>query len=76
MKCPYCDQEMQQGEILADPRGGMVFQQEGQKIGFFDGLAGVGRIEAARGSGWTKTRIPADYCPRCKKMIFDTEVTK
>lgn len=76
MKCPYCDQEMQQGEILADPRGGMVFQQEGQKIGFFDGLAGVGRIEAARGSGWTKIRIPADYCPRCKKMIFGTEVTK
>lgn len=75
MLCPYCQNEMQRGEIIADPRGGMFFRQEGKKLGFWDSLAGVGRIEAAKG-GWSKLKLPADYCPKCKKMIFDTEITQ
>lgn len=75
MKCPYCDREMTHGDILADPRGGMHFRKEGEKLGFWDSLGGVGRIEAAKG-GWSKLRIAADYCESCRKMIFDTDITK
>lgn len=75
MKCPYCQSNMQSGSILADPRGGMYFEPEGKKLTFADKLAGSGRITAAQG-GWSKLRISADYCEKCKKMIFDTEITK
>lgn len=75
MLCPYCNNEMQHGDITADPRGGMFFLKEGEKRSIGDALGGVGRIEAAKG-GWSKLKLPADYCPTCKKMIFDTEITK
>ncbi|MBQ2953673.1 MAG: hypothetical protein IJE07_08965 [Clostridia bacterium] len=75
MICPYCQGEMQRGEISADPRGGLFFEPEGKKRTFGDVLCGVGRIEAARG-GWSRLRVTADYCHQCKKMIFDTTIAK
>ena len=56
MICPYCGNEMQRGEIFGDARGGMHFRQAGKKLGFFDMLAGVGRLTAAR--GWAQNVIP------------------
>ena len=74
MLCPYCQNEMQAGEIIGDARGGMHFKIAGKKLGFFDMLAGVGQITAAK--GWARNVIPADYCEKCKKLIIDTEITK
>ena len=75
MLCPYCNNEMQHGNITADPRSGMYFLKEGQKRSIGDMLCGIGRIQAADG-GWWKQRLPADYCSQCKKLIIATEITK
>ena len=75
MLCPYCSNEMQHGDITADPRGGMYFQPEGVKRSIGDMLCGVGRIMAARGT-WGKMMLPADYCHQCKKLIVDTEIAR
>ena len=34
MLCPYCNNEMQHGEIFGDARGGMRFREDGKKLGF------------------------------------------
>ena len=75
MICPYCKNEMQHGEITVDRRSPIIFRQEGVKRTLGDMFWGVGRVQAGLGNGW-KQGIPADYCPQCKKMIFDTEITK
>ena len=49
MLCPYCSNEMQHGEIFGDARGGMRFREDGKKLGFFEMLAGAGRITAVKG---------------------------
>ena len=75
MLCPYCQNEMQHGELSYDRRSPMYFQADGQKLSFFDQLAGTGLVEASKGT-WMARPLPADYCPKCKKMIFETEVSK
>ena len=74
MLCPYCNNEMQHGEIFGDARGGMRFREDGKKLGFFEMLAGAGRITAVK--GWAQNIIPADFCRQCKKMIIETDITK
>ncbi len=73
MKCPYCDGEMIHGEITADGRRSLRFQREGQNLTFGDLLCGVGRLTAVQ-NHWMIVHAPADYCPRCKKLIIETEV--
>lgn len=75
MLCPYCSNEMQHGELNYDRRSPIYFRVEGQKLSFFDQLAGTGLVEASKGT-WMARPLPADYCPTCKKMIFDTEISK
>ena len=53
----------------------MYFQVDGQKLGFFYQFVGTGLVEASKGT-WMAKSIYADYCPKCKKMIFETEVSK
>lgn len=74
MKCPFCGEEMQHGAICGDGRSRVSWEAEGEKIGFFDKLAGVGLIDAKYTWGWF--RIEADYCQQCHKMIFDTVIGK
>ena len=75
MLCPYCNNEMQHGELMYDHRSPMYFQVDGQKLGFFYQFVGTGLVEASKGT-WMAKSIYADYCPKCKKMIFETEVSK
>lgn len=75
MKCPYCEGEMLHGHLLCDGRSGIHFQQEGKKLTFWDQLAGVGKV-ITKGRRTVTIRIEADYCEKCRKMIFDTEVSK
>ena len=73
--CPYCQNEMQHGEITVDRRSPVFFRKEGVKRTLSDMFWGVGRIQAGLENGWNQG-IPADYCHKCKKMIFDTEIAK
>ncbi|MCR4597440.1 MAG: PF20097 family protein [Acetatifactor sp.] len=75
MKCPFCDKEMTKGFISGDGRSGVFWNNETEKISLMDKLVGVGKVTAAKHS-LTQFKIDANYCPSCKKMIFDTDISK
>ncbi len=76
MNCPYCGEEMKHGQIFCDGRSGIHFQQEGKKLTFWDQLAGVGKVITKGRSKTLTIQIEADYCEKCKKMIFDADISK
>ncbi len=73
MKCPYCNNEMIAGILSGDGRSNVTFKPGEKKTGGFDRLLGIGKVTAAKHTLATFT-IDADYCPVCKKMIFDTDI--
>ena len=74
MKCPFCDKEMTKGFISGDGRSGVYWNEGAEKRSVADKIVGVGKITAAKHS-LTQFKIEADYCPACKKMIFDTDIS-
>jgi len=66
---------MQHGNLQMDGRSGLHFQQEGKKLTFWDQLAGVGKV-ITKGQRMLTIQIEADYCEKCRKIIFDAEVSK
>ncbi len=75
MKCPYCNQEMQEGIISGDGRSGVYWKTGDKKANFMDMLGGTGKIEAVKYTLASFT-IDANYCAACKKMIFETDISK
>lgn len=75
MICPWCENEMQFGEILCDGRSKVLFQPEGTKRTFLDYLSGIGELTAAH-MHWARAKIPAHYCDHCSKMVIETKVSK
>lgn len=75
MKCPYCNQEMQNGIISGDGRSKVYWKAGGKKANFTDKLGGTGKLEAVNYSLATFT-IEADYCVTCKKIIFETDISE
>ena len=75
MLCPYCGREMKAGILSGDGRSPVTWKQGEKKAGFMDAIVGSGTVTAARRTLTTFT-IESWYCPDCKKMIFDTEVTR
>ena len=74
MNCPYCGKEMKKGIMSGDGRQGITWKEGDKKASFIDKLGGGCNVTAAK---WNLTQftIEADYCPDCKKMIIDTDVT-
>ncbi len=75
MTCPYCGSEMRHGEITADStiirwiEGGTP-KSKAAKF-FSTGFAGkLLQVPHYALRPW----IPADFCPKCKKMIFETDI--
>ncbi len=75
MKCPYCNQEMQKGILSGDGRSRVYWKAGDEKANFMDKLSGKGKI---RGIKYTLAAfiIHANYCADCKKMIFETDISK
>lgn len=73
MKCPFCENEMQLGLITGDGRSTVHWTPEGEKLGVLASMVGKGRIDADY--TLTKFSIKANYCSKCKKMIFDTDIS-
>ena len=73
MDCPFCGKEMQHGILSGDGRSSVTFKPGEKKTGWFDRLIGIDKITAAKYTLMAFT-IDADYCPGCKKMIFDTDI--
>ncbi len=75
MICPYCGGSMQHGEILSrsDILQWIETEEPVSKAKKYTSLGLEGKmllVPSTLGRAW----IPADYCPKCKKMIFETEI--
>lgn len=75
MKCPYCNQEMTDGILSGDGRSSVYFKTGDKKANFGDKIGGKGKVEAAKYTLASFT-VEASYCAACKKMIFETEISK
>lgn len=75
MKCPYCNQEMLKGIISGDGRSRVYWKAGDSKATFADKVCGSGKIEATKYTISSFT-IEAHYCPACKKMIFETDISE
>lgn len=75
MKCLYCDQEMQGGIISGSGRSGVYWKKGDKKANFMDILGGTEIIKAAKYTLLSFT-IEANYCEACKKVIFETDISK
>ena len=75
MNCPYCNGDMQAGVIRFDGRSGMRWEKEGHPIDFWDSLGGIEKLTAARIGFFSGGALPGHFCPSCKKLIIDTDVT-
>ena len=73
MNCPFCGKEMQHGILSGDGRSAVTFKPGEKKTGWFDRLIGIDKLTAAKYT-LTAFMIDADYCPGCKKMVFDTDI--
>ena len=73
MTCPFCKKEMQHGILSGDGRSNVTFKAGDKKTGGFDRFIGIGKVTAAK-HGPATFAIDANYCPDCKKMIFDTDI--
>ena len=76
MLCPYCNQEMKDGNISCDGRRNLIFSPGDKPLGFADRIGGTGRLTAAKGNAWTGLIVKAQFCRPCQKIIIDTDVVK
>ncbi len=66
MKCPFCEQETEEGKVVCEypiwyvpgKDGRFYFNRERRKI-------------AAK--SWPYDSVPAEYCKNCKKMILTVD---
>ena len=75
MICPYCNREMKKGILSGDARHGVHWKEGAKRAGFADNLSGSNTVAAAQ-CGFLLFTIETHFCPDCKKMIIDTDVTK
>ena len=79
--CPYCGKEMQSGNITGDGRTSVRFVPDDAEKGFMPSLerlvGGAGKLTAVNYvSLHCAFMIKARFCADCKKMIFDTDLSK
>lgn len=81
MDCPYCGEKMQSGTLFFGIKGEPRFLTEQQlsqsrSDRFWDTLGGIGNLKVDDSRTWSASRTHGEFCPRCKKMIIDTDVEK
>ena len=74
MDCPYCGEQMQHGEITSN--GTLLVWNEGEPLSKARKLLGAGLKGKQLQMPYVGLQfwIPADFCPKCKKMIFTTDI--
>lgn len=77
MLCPWCSKEMTDGNLSGDGRSPLIFSPGDKRLPFFEMIGGTGRLTAAKTSFWAAgSRVKAQFCEGCKKIIIDTDVVK
>ena len=77
MLCPYCNKEMTDGNLSGDGRSPLIFSPGDKRLPFFEMIGGTGKLTAAKTSFWAAgSRVKAQFCKTCKKIIIDTDVVK
>lgn len=80
MICPFCDREMKSGTIHFDGRARMRWfaddESKSRSDRFWDSLGGVGELTGAEYNWAGDGKFKSDYCPSCKKMVFETDILK
>ncbi len=76
MICPYCNNEMLEGNLNGDGRGGVHWKEGTRHSSVIDKICGTGELTATSYTAFSRFQIDCHYCPRCKKIIIDTEVTR
>ena len=76
MKCPYCDNEMKEGNLCSDRHtGGKVYwKNAGEKEKISDGFTKKGSVDVNYKIGFFS--MHGYYCDVCKKMILDANVNQ
>lgn len=74
MICPFCGEDMKKGTLSGDGRSKVRWFTDSEKARLGDIITGKGTVTAKY--TLTKFEIESYYCQKCKKMIFDTEVSK
>lgn len=69
MKCPFCNQEMEQGKIHRTRSNPGLYYIANTEKGFY--LADKIKISTAH--WWQNYYVMADYCKTCKKIIIDVK---
>ena len=75
MICPFCGKEMEKGILSGDGRSPVTWKKGDRKNSAMDKIVGTGTVTAARRTLASFT-IESFFCRECRKMIFDTDVTK
>jgi hypothetical protein len=70
MKCPYCEKEMISGTIYGD-RYRMGWMPKNKKLILAIWMNKP--IKLGEWYGFGRSRVDADYCYNCKKMIIDVK---
>lgn len=75
MTCPFCGSEMRHGEITADNTilRWIEGDQPKSKVRKIFSLRTEGNLLKVPQTAW-RPWIPADFCPKCKKMIYETDI--
>lgn len=74
MICPFCEQEMITGIMSGDGRSPVRWAPLDGKLSLMEKIVGKGIVTGVTYKFGFK--IETEYCPHCKKMIFNTDVTK
>lgn len=77
MLCPYCNKEMLDGNLSCDARTSLIFSPGDKRMPFFEMIGGTGKLTAAKSTFWESgSRVKANFCRPCQKIIIDTDVVK
>lgn len=72
MKRPYCENEMYPGDIEADRRSNLMWVDSTHKRSIFSKLKGTDCIILDEAEFFTRCKVSAYHCNKCKKIIIDT----
>lgn len=70
-ECPYCKKEMKKGFVEGSGRDDLIWVEENEKRSLNDKILRDKCVVLEKWNFWTKTRVAANYCEGCRKVIID-----